>query len=102
MESPLSSFEKYVSSLASLGVFASLHRHSNGWTCVLRNAANKQLMPFNLEDTCWGETIMDALVIAVEGMNQRFNEPKELHKYIDTGIEQKEDSLQSVKTAYAQ
>ena len=102
MESPLLSFEKYVSTLTSLGVFPSFHRHSNGWTCILRNGANKQIMPFNLEESCWGETMMDALTIAVEGLNQRFREPKELHKYIDTGFEQTDEALQSVKTAYTQ
>jgi hypothetical protein len=102
MESPLMPFEKYVLSLTNLGVFPSFHRHSNGWTCVLRNGANKQIMPFNADDSCWGETMMDALTIAVEGLNRRFREPKELHKYIDTGLDQNDDSLQAVKTAYAQ
>lgn len=100
MESPLLPFEKYVSSLTSLGVFPSFHRHSNGWTCILKNGANKQIMPFNPEDSCWGGTMMDALTIAVGGLNQRFSDPKELHKYIDTGIDQKDESLLSVKTAY--
>lgn len=102
MNSQLKAFEDYITSLTNLGVFPSFHRHSNGWTCILRNGANKQIMPFIVDETCWGETVMDALTIAVEGLNQRFNEPKELHKYIDTGIDQSIESLETAKTAYAQ
>ena len=102
MESQLEAFEKYITSLVSLGVFPSFHRHSNGWTCVLRNNANKQIMPFTAEESCWGETVMDAVTAAVDGLNQRFTEPKDLHRYIDTGIDPRNESFQTVKSAYAQ
>jgi hypothetical protein len=99
MESPLIAFEKYITSLTNLGVFPIFQRHSNGWSCVLRNAANKQLMPFQLGEFCWGETIMDALTVAVTGLNQTFRDPKELHKYIDTGINKSDESLQTLNNA---
>ena len=96
MEPQLTSFEKYVTSLTGLGVFPSFHRFSKGWTCLLRNRANKQIMPFNAEGNCWGETMMDALTAAVEGLNQHFNSPHELHRYIETGNNQSIESLQTV------
>ena len=95
----LKAFEEYINSLAELGVFPSFHRLPKGWICVLRNAANKQIMPFSREESCWGETAMDALTVAVESLNQRFNEPKELHKYIETGIDPDTKILQMVKIA---
>jgi hypothetical protein len=102
MESQLTAFEIYINSLTTLGVFPTLQRHSNGWTCILRNSANKQIMPFNPEESCWGETIMAALTTAVEGLNQHFIEPKDLHRYIDTGIDPRNESFQTVKTLYTQ
>ena len=102
MESQLKAFESYVASLTNLGVFPTLHRHYNGWTCVLRNAGNKQLMPFAGEEACWGETSMIALTRAVEGLNQHFSDPRELHKYIDTGIDPRNEAFQTVKSAYTQ
>ena len=102
MESQLKAFEKYITSLADLGVFPSFHRLSRGWICVLRNGENKQIMPFSTEENCWAETMMDALTIAVEGLNRRFNDPKELHKYIETGIEQSVEPIQAAKAAVAQ
>ncbi len=102
MESQLKAFENYISSLTDLGVFSTLHRHYNGWTCVLRNAAGKQLMPFEGEDPCWGETAMNALTIAVDKLNHRFSEPKDLHKYIDTGINPQNEAFQTVKSVYTQ
>jgi hypothetical protein len=102
MESQLKAFEDYIASLANLGVFPALHRHSNGWTCVLRNSANIQIMPFKGEDACWGESVMDALINAVERLNQRFSEPRQLHKYIDTGIDPRNEAFQTVKSAYTQ
>ncbi len=45
---------------------------------------------------------MDSLTVAVEGLNRRFNDPKELHKYIDTGIDHRSiEHLQNAKFAYA-
>ena len=102
MSSQLESFEDYINSLAGLGVFPSFNRLSNGWTCILRNGANKQLMPFNNKENCWGETIIEALTNAVEGLNSQFSDPRELRKYIDTGYDQSIESLQTVKSAYAQ
>lgn len=102
MESQLTEFEKYITSLTNLGVFPSFQRHSNGWTCALRNGANKQLMPFTDGHFCWGETVMNALTIAVEALNKNFSDPKDLHKYIDTGIDPRSETFQTVKTAYAQ
>ena len=102
MESQLKAFENYIASLANLGVFPTLHRHYNGWTCVLRNGTNKQLMPFEGENPCWGETAMDALSAAVDGLNQRFSEPRMLHKYIDTGIDPRNEAFQTVKSVYTQ
>jgi hypothetical protein len=102
MESQLSAFENYVTSLSNLGVFPSFHRHSNGWTCILRNSNNKQIMPFNAGETCWGETMMNALTAAVNGLNHHFTEPKELHRYIDTGVDSRNETFQTVKSAYAQ
>ena len=102
MESQLSAFENYITSLTNLGVFPSFHRHSNGWTCILRNSANKQIMPFSGEEPCWGETMMTALMAAVEGLNRHFIEPKDLHRYIDTGVDPRGEAFQTVKSAYAQ
>lgn len=102
MSSQLKAFEEYITSLTGLGVFPTFNRLSNGWTCVLRNAANKQLMPFDNKEICWGETMLEALTGAVEGLNSRFSEPKELRKYIDTGFDRNIESLHTVKTAYAQ
>ena len=59
-------------------------------------------MPFEGESACWGETAMDAIVGAVEGLNQRFSEPRDLHKYIDTGIDPRNEAFQTVKSAYTQ
>jgi len=102
MESQLTAFENYVTSLTNLGVFPTFQRHSNGWTCILRNSANKQIMPFNVTERCWGENMMAALTAAVEGLNQQFTEPKELHRYIDTGIDPRNEAFQTVKTVYTQ
>ncbi len=102
MNSQLKTFEEYINSLTNLGVFPSLYRHSNGWSCVLRNASNQQIMPINEKEICWGETLMNSLTVAVEGLNRRFNDPKELHKYIDTGIDHRSiEPLQNAKFAYA-
>lgn len=102
MEFQLKDFENYISSLIDLGVFPTLRRHSNGWTCILRNSTNKQIMPFEGEESCWGETVMDALTNAVEVLNQRFTEPRQLHKYIDTGIDPRTEAFQTVKSIYTQ
>lgn len=102
MESQLAAFEKYITSLTSLGVFPSFHRHSNGWTCILRNGNSKQIMPFSTDESCWGENLMDALTVAVDGLNHRFTDPKDLHRYIDTGIDPRTEAFQTVKSAYAQ
>jgi hypothetical protein len=102
MKLQLKEFEDYIASLTEHGVFPSFQRKSKGWVCILRNGAGKQLMPFNSQEDCWGEIAIDALTVAVEGLNSRFSEPKELHKYIDTGIDQSIERLQTVKTSYAQ
>ncbi len=102
MESQLTAFENYITSLTTLGVFPSFQRHSNGWTCVLRNGANKQLMPFADGEFCWGQTVMNSLTISVEELNKNFSDAKELHKYIDTGIDPRRETFQTVKSAYAQ
>lgn len=88
MHSPLGSFENYISSLAELGVYASFQRHVNGWTCALGNDAGRQLMPLDADQACWGATIMESLTVAVEALNRRFGDPKELRRYIDAGTEQ--------------
>ncbi len=44
-------------------------------------------MPFNDKDDYWGETMVDALTVAVEGLNARFKKPKELSIYIDIGTD---------------
>ena len=80
-------FEKYVTSLTGRGIFPEFHRQFDGWLCILRNGSNKQIMPFNDKDYCWGETIVDALTVAVEGLNKRFKKPKELSIYIDIGTD---------------
>jgi len=80
-------FEKYVTSLTGRGIFPEFHRQFDGWICILRNSSNKQIMPFNDEDYCWGETIIDALTVAVEGLNKRFKKSKELSLYIDIGTD---------------
>jgi hypothetical protein len=59
-------------------------------------------MPFSAVETCWGETVMAALTAAVDGLNNHFTEPKDLHRYIDTGIDSRNESFQMVKSAYAQ
>jgi hypothetical protein len=100
MNSQLKAFEDYINSLTNLGVFPSFHRHSNGWTCLLRNGANKQIMPF-VDETCWGETLMDAVTAAVEGLNKRFSDSKALRQFIDTGIDQSTESVQTEPIAYA-
>lgn len=98
MESQLKSFEEYVTSLSQLGVFPSFNRYYNGWTCVLRNGLNRQIMPFDPKEQCWAETMLGALTAAVERLNKHFPEPKQLHKYIATGIDQNVESLlQSVE-----
>jgi hypothetical protein len=80
-------FEKYVTSLTGRGIFPEFHRQFDGWICILRNSSNKQIMPFNDKDYCWGETIIDALTVAVEGLNKRFKKPNELSIYIDIGTD---------------
>ncbi len=87
MDSQLIVFEKYVTSLTGQGIFPEFHRQFDGWICILRNSSNKQIMPFNDKDFCWGETVIDALTVAVEGLNKRFKEPKELSIYIDIGTD---------------
>ena len=44
-------------------------------------------MPFNDKDYCWGEILMDALTVAVGGLNERFKKPKDLSIYIDIGTD---------------
>jgi len=88
MKSQLIPFESYITSLTELGVFPSFERDFNGWNCVLKNGANMQIMPFTKGERCSGETMFDALEIAVEGLNGRFSEPKDLHRYIETGIKE--------------
>lgn len=92
MTSTLSSLEDYVTSLTDLGVYPTFVRNYNGWSCILKNGVNMQIMPFN-EEQCWGETMLDALTIAVDGLNRRFEKPEDLHKYINTGICQDIESL---------
>jgi hypothetical protein len=93
MVSQMNSFEDYVTSLTKLGVFPTLHRNYNGWYCILRNSANRQLMPFNDSEPCWAGTMLEALTIAVDRLNKRFKDPKELRKYIDTGLHQNVETL---------
>lgn len=93
MESQLKPFEEYIALLSQSGVFPSFHRYYNGWTCVLRNSLNRQIMPFDQKDTCWGETIVEALTIAVDGLNKHFPDSKSLHKYIATGVEPNVETL---------
>ncbi len=38
-------------------------------------------------DDCWREAMVDALTVAVEGLNARFKKPKELSIYIDIGTD---------------
>jgi hypothetical protein len=102
METQLKAFESYIASLTEFGVHPTFQRHSHGWTCILKNAGGKQLMPFVADENCWGETIMDSLTLAVEGLNSRFLDPKQLHKYIETGIDPTVESLQNVRSTYAQ
>ena len=98
MESELKEFEIYINSLTEVGVFPTFVRLSGGWVCVLRNGASKQLMPFSFEEPLYiGETLMKALTVSIEGLYSRFSEPRELHKYIETG-EIKKD-MESIKTA---
>jgi hypothetical protein len=86
MKLELKEFEIYISSLIELGVYPTFVRRSEGWICVLRNGANKQLMPFNSEESSYlGETLMKALTVSIEVLNSRFAEPRDLHKYIETG-----------------
>ena len=85
MTSPLASLENYVTSLTDLGVFPTFVRNYNGWTCILKNGVNMQIMPVNGEQ-CWGETMLDALTFAVDGLNKRFERPEDLHKYINTAV----------------
>ncbi len=80
-------FEKYITSLTGRGIFPEFHRQFDGWICILRNSSNKQIMPFNDTDYCWGETIMNALTVAVEGLNKRFKTPNELSVYINIGTD---------------
>ncbi len=44
-------------------------------------------------DECRAETMIDALTIAVESLNKRFDNPKDLQKFIDSGVEQNVESL---------
>ncbi|MGI8494330.1 MAG: hypothetical protein ACR2L1_03315 [Pyrinomonadaceae bacterium] len=60
------------------------------------------MMPFTDGEFCWGETVMNSLTIAVEELNKNFSDSKELHKYIDTGIDPRGETFQTVKSAYAQ
>jgi len=87
MDSELIVFEKYVTSLTGRGIFPEFHRQFDGWICILRNSSNKQIMPFKDEDYCWGETILDSLTVAVEGLNNRFKKPKDLSIYIEMGTD---------------
>ena len=102
MNSQLKPFEEYIISLTDLGVFPSFHKLTKGWVCVLRNGANKQIMPLSNEETCWGETALDALTIAVEGLNRRFSDPQVLRRYIETANPESAELLQDVRTEYAQ
>ena len=100
MNSSLSPFENYVTSLTNLGVYPTFNRNYNGWTCVLRNGVNTKIMPFS-DDQCWGETMIDALTVAVDGLNKRFSDPNDLHRYINTGISQNiETLLESIESLY--
>lgn len=92
MKKTLEPFENYVNTLTALGVFPTLARNYNGWTCVLRNSVNVQIMPVG-SDQCWGETMLDALVSAVDGLNARFADPAEMHKYISSGVCQNIETL---------
>lgn len=93
MESQLKEFEEYIAALTGLGVYPTFNRYYNGWTCVLRNSVNHQIMPFDQKDNCWAETLLGALTIAVNLLNEQFPDPKHLHKYIATGIDQNVDSI---------
>lgn len=92
MKSQLTPFENYVTSLVELGVFPTFERIYNGWNCALRNSANIQIMPTD-EAQCWAETMIDALTLAVEGLNNRFKDPADLQKFINTGVYQNIESL---------
>ncbi len=92
MKTQLLPFENYVTSLTELGVFPSFDRKYNGWTCILRNSASIKLMPPD-DDECWAEAMIDALTIAVEKLNKRFDSPKDLQRFIDSGVEQNLESM---------
>lgn len=85
MKSSLLPFEDYVTSLTKFGVYPTFSRNYNGWICILRNGVNTQIMPFD-DEQCWGETMLDALTVAINRLNSRFNNADELHKYINTGV----------------
>lgn len=78
-------FETYVNSLVELGVFPSFTKLFDGWTCELRNNADKKIMPIKNGEYCWGKTITESLTSAVMGLNAAFPNPPDLHKYISTG-----------------
>lgn len=100
MKNALQPFENYITSLITLGVFPTFNRTYNGWTCILRNGVNTQIMPFK-DEQCWGETILEALTVAVDGLNRQFTEPEDLHKYINTGIcEDVESLLTNIESLY--
>jgi len=92
MKSQLLPFEIYVTQLTHLGVFPTFERNYNGWSCVLRNSANRQVMPPD-NAQCRAENMLDALTLAVDGLNKRFSDPKDLRKFIDTGVNENIDSL---------
>lgn len=59
-------------------------------------------MPLDDKNLCWGETLLTALTTAVDGLNHQFIDPKDLRRYIDTGIDPRQEAFQAVKSAYAQ
>ena len=92
MKAQLSPFEDYVTSLTELGVFPGFDRKYNGWHCILRNSANTKIMPPD-DEICWAETMLDALTLAVERLNDQFTSPEDLRKFIATGVEQNVESI---------
>lgn len=100
MKASLAPFEEYVVSLTKLGVYPTLSRNYNGWVCVLRNGVNTQIMPVDDEE-CWGETMLDALTVAVARLNSQFSSAEDLHKYINTGIcEDVEALLENIESLH--
>jgi hypothetical protein len=83
----IESFESYITSLIGYGVFPSFHRYSDGWYCILRNEHNKQIMPLTRNENCWGESMYEAVIVAIEGLNARFADLEELQKHIQRGAD---------------